>query len=198
MKNLSKKILAGVAIAVIGVGSLIVGTHSKYFNKITGNGEIEVAKWYFDVNDATETLATIDLAKTYNKDTLVNGKIAPGTKGTFDLVINAGESDVGVKYDVVFSNEQNKPTNLKFKCNGEELEKQTDGITGYNSIFTGTIKPEDPRTVTLTIDWEWKYETNDNGNTIEQNDKVDTANGLTANDYTFDVIITGTQVVPTK
>lgn len=125
-------------------------------------------------------------------------KLLLGTKGNFDLVINAGDSEVGLKYDVVFSNEQNKPANLKFTCNGIELEDQAKGIEGYNSIFTGTIKPEDERTVTLPIEWEWEYETEDNGKTLEQNDEIDTTDGLNANDYTFDVVVTGTQVVPTK
>lgn len=124
-------------------------------------------------------------------------KLHLGTKGSFDLVVNAGDSDVAVKYDIVFSNEQNKPDNLKFTCNGVDLTDQTKGITGYNSIFTGIIKPEDDRTVTLPIEWEWKYETG-TGTEIAANDEKDTANGLNAYDYTFDIAITGTQVIPTK
>ncbi len=197
MKKLSKKILLGATVAIIGISSIIIGTRSKYFNQITGDGSIEVAKWYFDINGATETIATIDLSETYNKDTLVNGKIAPGTKGKFDLVVNAGDSDVAVKYDVVFSNEQNRPENLKFTCNGVELPESKEGITGYNSIFTGIIKPEDDRTVTLPIEWEWKYETGTESE-IESNDKKDTENGVNANNYTFDIVVSGTQVIPTR
>ena len=196
-KGISKKILLGATVAVIGISAVIVGTRAKYFNEVTGDGEIEVAKWYFDVNNATETMATIDLAETYDEDTLVNGKIAPGTKGQFDLVINAGESDVGVDYTVEFTNEQHKPENLKFKVNGVELPDSTKGITGYNSVFTGNIKPEDARTVTLPIEWEWEYETG-MGTEIDANDEKDTEDGLAALDYTFDVLVTGTQVVPTK
>lgn len=83
MKKYGKKVLLGAAIAVMGVSAIIAGTHSKYFNKVTGNGEIEIAKWHFDVNDATETMANINLAETYNKDTLVNEKIAPRYKRKF-------------------------------------------------------------------------------------------------------------------
>ena len=197
MNKLGRKVLLGVTLAVIGVSAIIGGTHSKYYNKITGDGEIEVAKWYFDVNDATETMATIDLAETYNSDTLVNGKIAPGTEGRFDLVIDAGDSEVGVKYDVIFSGETHKPDNLKFYYNGAELTDQTKGITGYNTLFTGTIKPDGARTVTLPIIWKWEYETG-TGETLKANDVKDTNNGLSADDYTFDVVVTGTQVLPTK
>lgn len=197
MNKLGKKILLGITLAVIGISAIVGVTNSKYYNKITGDGSVEVAKWYFDVNDATETLATIDLAETYNANTLVNGKIAPGTEGRFDLVINAGASEVAVKYDVIFSNEQKKPDNLKFYYNGVELTDSTKGITGYNTLFTGTIKPNDARTVTLPIVWKWDYETG-TGSAIETNDRKDTQNGLNAFDYTFDVVVKGTQVAPTK
>lgn len=197
MNKLGKKILVGITLAVIGITAIIGVTSSKYYNKITGDGNIEVAKWYFDVNDATESLATIDLAETYNANTLVNGKIAPGTEGRFDLVINAGASEVGVDYKVLFSNQQNKPDNLKFYYNGVELTDSTQGILGYNTLFKGTIKPQDARTVTLPIIWRWEYETG-TGSAITTNDAKDTQNGLNAYDFTFDVVVTGTQVVPTK
>lgn len=77
MKNLTKKVVAGVSLAIIGVTALIGVTNSKYINKISGNGETEIAKWYFSVNGATETMETIKLADTYDKSTLLNGKIAP-------------------------------------------------------------------------------------------------------------------------
>lgn len=77
MKNVTKKVIAGVFLAVVGVSAFLGVTHSKYTNTITGNGETEVAKWNFVVNDATETMATIKLADTYNEDTLINGRIAP-------------------------------------------------------------------------------------------------------------------------
>ena len=114
-----------------------------------------------------------------------------------DLVIDAGQSDVAVKYDVVFSGEEHKPDNLKFYYNGVELSDATKGITGYNSVFTGTITPGGTRTVTLPIIWRWEYETG-TGSAKEANNRKDTTNGLNAYDYTFDVVVTGTQVPPTK
>ena len=76
IKN-SKKIIVGVALAVIGASAFLGVTNSKYTNTISGIGETEIAKWNFVVNEATEEFATIKLADTYNQDTLINGKIAP-------------------------------------------------------------------------------------------------------------------------
>lgn len=195
MKNITKKIIIGVAVATIGVSTFLGATHSKYINRITGNGEAEIAKWNFVVNDATEEMETIKLADTYNQDTLINGRIAPGTSGSFDLVIDASDAEVGVKYEVDFENETNKPSNLKFKYKDRVLDE----IEDYEEFFTDIIDADDTnKTRTLTVDWEWAYETQNNDNTLEENDKVDTDEGLDALDYSFDVIVTGTQVIPSK
>ncbi len=195
MKNIAKKVMIGATLAVIGVSAFLGITHSKYTNKITGNGETEIAKWNFIVNEATEEMATIKLADTYDKDTLINGRIAPGTSGSFDLVIDALNSEVGVKYEVDFENETNKPSNLKFKYK----DKIFDEIEEYEDVFTGIIDADDNnKTRTLTVDWVWAYETEDNGNTLAENDKTDTSEGLNALDYSFDITVTGTQVIPTQ
>lgn len=188
MKNLKKKIIAGAALTVVGVSAILLGTtHSKYTNKISGNGETEIAKWYFAVNDSTEEMATIKLADTYDQSTLINGRIAPGTSGSFDLIVDAGDSEVGVKYEVDFQNEVNKPTNLKFTYG----DKTFTNIEEYEQYFTDTIDANDTnKTRTLTVNWEWPYESGD--------DETDTNEGLTALDYTFDIVVTGTQVVPQK
>lgn len=193
MKNITKKIIVGVALVAIGASTFIGITHSKYTNKITGNGETEIAKWNFVVNEATEQMETIKLADTYNKDTLINGRIAPGTSGSFDLVIDATDAEVGVKYKVDFEDETNKPSNLKFKYN----DMIFDEIEDYEDVFTGIIDADDTnKTRTLTVDWEWAYETTDNDNTLEENDNTDTTEGLEALDYSFNITVTGTQVIP--
>ena len=118
-----------------------------------------------------------------------------GTSGSFDLVIDASESEVGVKYEVDFQNETNKPDNLKFTYKDRTFDK----IEDYEDVFVGTIDADDSNKVrVLTVEWQWDYETETKDTTISQNDKIDTDNGLKALDYSFDVIVTGTQVIPTQ
>lgn len=192
IKN-SKKIIVGVALAVIGASAFLGVTNSKYTNTITGKGETQIAKWDFVVNESTEEFATIKLADTYDQSTLINGKIAPGTSGSFDLVIDASESEVGVQYVVDFENETNKPDNLKFTYK----DKTFDEIEDYEDVFTGVIDADDTnKTRVLTVEWQWPYETENQDKTVAENDKIDTNNGLNALDYSFDVIVTGTQVIP--
>lgn len=186
--------IVGVTLVGIVAGVFINNTFSKYINKVSGDGETEIAKWSFKVNQETEEFATIKLADTYDKTTLLNGKIAPGTKGSFDLIIDATNSEVGVRYEVDFLEETNKPTNLIFKSGNKTVST----IEELESVLTDTINADDTNKVrTLTINWEWPYETT-TSNTISSNDKIDTDEGLQALDYSFKVVVTGTQVQPTK
>ena len=194
MNKLVKRILVGTALVGVLACAIMGLTFSKYTNTIIGNGETEVAKWSFKVNDATEEFATIKLADTYDQETLIDGKIAPGVSGSFDLVIDATDAEVGVEYKVDFKDETNKPTNLKFTFDGKTLDE----IEDFEEYFTDIINADDTNKVrTLTVNWEWPYETGV-ADEIAANDEVDTQDGLNASDYTFNVVVTGTQVVPTK
>ena len=46
------------------------------------------------------------------------------------------------------------------------------------------------------IKWKWNYETGSNPTEIASNDKIDTQNAQEITNYEFDVIVSGTQVVP--
>ena len=188
----NKKII-GVICFIILLGILIGGhTFSKYVTQVKGEGIANIAKWSFNVNGSSSTVQTINLASTYDESTLVNGKIAPGTSGTFNIIIDATTSEVGIDYKVEFENEQNKPTNLLYYYG----EKQYTSLAELQKDLTGTIDADDEnKTITLNIRWEWKYET-ENRQNITENDKIDTNEGETIQKYTFNVNVIGTQVQP--
>ena len=58
-------------------------------SKVTGNGTAEIASWKFKVNENEEKMQTISLSSTINNFTLANGKIAPGTSGSFQIKLDA-------------------------------------------------------------------------------------------------------------
>ena len=45
----------------------------------------------------------------------------------------------------------------------------------------------------IIVKWEWPYETGENADAITFNDKKDTQDAIADLDYTFDVVVTGTQ-----
>ena len=189
-----KKIILIVAILSCVILSFIGGqSYSKYVSEVRGDGMAEVATWSFKVNGQKEEVQNIQLASTCNNDTLANNKIAPGTSGSFNIVVDGTGSEVGINYEVRFENESTKPTNLKFAYNGQEY----DSITDLETILSGTINADDEdKTRTLTINWEWPYETGSNEAEIADNDRIDTQNAQDIAVYSFSVMVSGTQVEP--
>lgn len=189
-----KRILLIVSILAIIILSFIGGqTYSKYVSEVKGDGLAEVATWSFKVNGQQEQVQTINLASTCNEETLLDNKIAPGTSGSFNIIIDGTDSDVGIDYKIKFLNERGKPNNLKFKYQNTEFNS----INELQENLSGRINANDENKIrTLNIEWEWKYETGDNEQDIANNDKIDTEDAKDISQYTFNVIVSGTQVEP--
>ncbi len=191
---MKKKTIAIIAILVAIILSFVGGqTYSKYVTEVRGDGTAQIATWDFKVNGQKEEVQTISLGSTYDSSTLVNGKIAPGTEGNFQIKVDATGSDVGIDYKIKFSDETTKPTNLKFYYQ----EVEYDSILELGDALSGTINADDEnKSKTFDIKWKWNYETGSNPTEVASNDKIDTQNAQEITNYEFDVIVSGTQVVP--
>ena len=191
---MKKKAVIIIAILVAIVLSFIGGqTYSKYVTEVRGDGTAQIATWDFKVNGQKEEVQTISLGSTYDSSTLVNGKIAPGTEGNFQIKVDATGSDVGIDYKIKFSDETTKPTNLKFYYQ----EVEYDSILELGDALSGTINADDEnKSKTFDIKWKWNYETGSNPTEVASNDKIDTQNAQEITNYEFNVIVSGTQVVP--
>lgn len=194
MKKSKKKGIFIALLVLLVVGMFLLGSsYSKYITQVDGKGVIEVAKWAFLVNGETASITNLNLAQTYQKDTLVANRIAPGTRGSFDIIIDATGSEVGIDYKVAFTNETNKPNNMKFYYNGT----MANSIKELETLLTGTISAEAENKVrTMTVEWEWSYVTGESEEEISLQDGIDTRDGQTLSQYQFDILITGTQVEP--
>ena len=193
MKKSKKIVLLLVAIAAI-IFSFVGGqSYAKYMSKVTGQGTADIASWSFKVNENEEKMQTISLKSRQNNSTLLNNKIAPGTDGEFQIKLDATGTDVGINYAIKFENETRKPTNLKFTYDG----KKYNSLSDLQKDLTGIINAdEQEKNKTLTIGWNWKYETGSTQQEITANDLIDTKEAKEINSYTFDIVISGTQVTP--
>ena len=189
-----KNILLIIAILLAILLSFIGGkTFSKYVSEIQGTGTAEIANWVFKVNGTEDAVQTVNLLSTYNNETLINNKVAPGTSGSFNIVVDATGTEVGVDYRIQFLNESEKPQNLIFTYD----DQQYTTIQDLEKDLSGTINANDEnKTRTITIYWEWQYQTGENENEINQNDIIDTNNAKQLENYTFDICVAGTQVMP--
>lgn len=195
---MKKKTLIVITIVVL-LGVLVLFAENvlaKYISVLKANGEAKVAKWSFEndfkINGQSTTNSKIQLQNTYNKESLVNGKIAPGTSGDFTIEIDATGSEVALEYMIKFEEKEGKevkPTNLKFSLDEgktyvstlKDLETQMQGIINVN---------EENKVKEYHILWQWAYETNP----IDQNDQLDTQEAINIGNYAFDITITAFQL----
>lgn len=189
-----KKVIIVSSILIIMLLAFIGGqAYAKYISQVRGNGIAEIATWSFKVNGQKEQVQEIKLVSTYNSETLVNNKIAPGTSGSFNIIVDATGSEVGIKYNIKFAEESNKPQNLKFIYGGKEY----DSIKQLGDELSGTIAAnEEDKTRTINVQWKWNYETGSSAEQINANNIIDTNDAISIANYTFQVIVTGTQVEP--
>lgn len=193
MSKTKKIILLIIAVAVILLS--FVGGHSyaKYMSRVEGKGTADIANWNFKVNESEQQIQTISLKSTINNKTVSNNQIAPGTEGQFEIKLDATGSEVGIDYFIKFENETQKPTNLKFSYNG----KIYNSLTELQQDLPGTINANEQNKIkTIQIGWNWKYETGTTAQEISANDAIDTQNAKQMSNYTFDVLVSGTQVMP--
>ena len=194
MTKKRKALFVLIVLLVILLAFIGGQAYAKYVSEVRGKGIAEVATWSFKVNGQKEQVEEINLASTCNNETLVNNKIAPGTTGSFNIIVDATGSDVGINYNITFTEEENKPANLKFFYN----EQEYNSIKDLEEDLSGTIDANDDegKSRTLNIKWEWLYETGSTEEEINANDLKDTIDGTNLENYTFDVVVTGTQVQP--
>ena len=192
---MSKKKTALVAALVIfgvAVLGLSAAVYAKYIASLQKTGTATVAKWAFSTDNTNGTI-TCELDKTYDEDTLVEDRIAPGTSGKCPIEISNENTEVGVRYDIKLSGTvAGQPTNMKFYTDsGHQTE-----LTGSTTI-NDTLAPGATAT-TVYVYWEWPYETGTVTDGIAVGDSADTTDGTAGASLTMTFDVTGTQVQPTE
>lgn len=189
--NKKKILTSAVIITLIAISFLGGNTFAKYITAYKTSASLEVAKWSvsedFLLNGVSNTSKNVKLATTYSPDSLVDGKIAPGTTGSFGATIDATGTETGVDYKITFDNiSGTKPENLVFIYN----DKSYSSLSTLSSAISGNIAANaDNKILNLEIIWSWPYET-------EGGDIQDTTDGQNLSNYSFDITITCTQEVP--
>ena len=163
-------------------------TYARYMSQEKGTGNADIANWAFQIDKNGEQTKNVTLRNTVSKQTLVNGKIAPGTSGEFSITLDATGSEVGVDYTLSFVDEINKPENIIFTYKGKEYKS----LNEIGSI-KGNIGTKNDRTATILIKWTWLYQTGSTDIEKAENDIKDTKAGTSLLDYSFNIIAKGVQ-----
>ncbi len=121
MKNINKDIrfiLIFIFIVSFSFIYLFQSSLAKYRKQISGNVDLQIAKWNIKINDEdvlnksvlTNNIVPVFEGNEYTKDSV----IAPGSKGYCDIIIDASNVDVNFTYELEISiDEENQISDLK-------------------------------------------------------------------------------------
>ncbi len=185
MKNNKKSLTIVVLLLLVALTSgYVASTYAKYTETLAdATATAQVAKWDFKKGTNNGNLV-ISLPATIDASRLTANMIAPGTGGSFNLDLDNSGSDVGVEFEITFTDLANVPSNLVFKQDSTTLAISGSKITGYIPA-KGTLS--------IPLAWEWPYETS---GTLATEDGEDLADGKAAEEMSITASIKGTQVNP--
>ncbi len=213
-KNKGLNILIVLLLTITIVASSIgLYAWAKYTSSESGEATAQVAKWHFELKgngtEETEQGIKFPITRTDKNTTVANDRLAPGTFGQFDVIIDTTNTEVSYVYDI-YIEITNCPTNLKFYANNvhtTELKTERNDKEIENRDIPKTAKLNIKRYVPVkyadatykeTIYWDWAFETldeleEDEIASTEENDKIDTADQ--DKEISMNITAIGTEVV---
>ena len=197
MKKRNTLTLIALLFVAVLTGVVIFNTVAKYTSSVENSGSLTVAKWNFTTDNAlASNTFNISIAPTATPSTLVANKVAPGTSGSFDIVVS-NSSEVGVDVTVAIGavTGGTLPAGLHFYSDSTYETAVTPGTTTYTGKIAASNGSTKVSLPTKTIYWKWDYQVG-SGETLADNDAADTTAGVAGASLTIPVTITGTQVEP--
>ena len=208
-KNKAMRLASTLLVVALLTACAISGTFAKYTTTATNSDSATVAKWSLKLNndEFTSTNAvTFGLFDTVNETNLldsekhvVEGDIAPGTGGSFDLeVTNA--SDVDATYTIKLEETNTSGVPLRYSLDGETWTDSISELTMTGLQNQSLAKKTSDATASAdhTVYWRWVFDSAENNAYTmhtDQTDVTDTALGV-AGTGTVEIkaTITATQV----
>lgn len=84
---------------------MVIDSYGLFESKNVLNVDSNIAKWNVFINGTdikkNETFV-VDKINLINNDNVLEGKMAPGSKGYFDIVIDPTDTDTSIRYDISF------------------------------------------------------------------------------------------------
>lgn len=165
------------------------GNYSNYKNnnidyRISQNSKDYEKVYKFKINYKNMDFKSIDLSKTIDKETLIYEKIAPGTSGNFNILLDSNQN---LKYRIEFESINKKPKNLNFiALNNGKLLGEADTLESLSDKLTGYINKNE--NINITIKWYWNFENEQDKENMDTQDTKDSKNIQT---YKFNVYTVG-------
>lgn len=162
-KNLKKILFLLIILVIILLIYKTIQIYAVFHSEVEANVKLENGVWNIVVNGTKistgiETQFTIDQITATQNSHVMQGKLAPGLSGNFEIEISPENTNVSIKYEITLNENELGDTNLKIKSiqetdNGYQLIK-----TGENT-YTGVISLQDIKDgikhkIKMEVEWE--------------------------------------------
>lgn len=138
----------------------------------------------FNVDYKDMNLKSINLLDSVDKTTFVYEKIAPGSRGEFEIELNSNQNLI---YRIEFKSNNAKPQNLNFKVFKDNVFlDEANTLEELSESMKGDINKN--KKIVYKIKWYWEFQ---NGQGLEKVDIQDTNDAKNINQYNFDVYTYG-------
>lgn len=181
MQKINYKIILWLIVIIFGIITfgILKNTFALFENNAYAIANTDIGKWVIKLNnnlisDGVLEELSIDNFIYEEKDTVESGYIAPGTSAYFDLVFDATDCDVAVKYDIEFLFDQmdySDNISVSVTQTGSNDSIQTSENTYSGLIDLDSIINKELITLRISITWE----------DIEEFNESDTLLGTTEN-----------------
>ena len=138
-------------------------TFASYKSNSIGNKSIQVASFNYKIESDKMNNLTINLEDTILKNNYSSNKVIPGTKGLINLKLDFNDTDVGIKYKIMFDLDK-LPSNLKLYKDSNYKEELTYIENEVNLDKLNTKQD-------INIYWKWIFTEDDES--IYQNKDIE-------------------------
>ena len=164
-KKKNKKVLIITVLIIIIFIILIyaiLSTFAIFRSKFTGNMKIDNATWKIlvnstDISSNTVKEFVIDDIEIDESQGVEPGKLAPGLKGNFNILIDPTETDVSIMYEIKFDTTDINSTNIRIDSVKETIAGntliQTNSNTYVGIISLDDIKNNVTNNIQVTLFW---------------------------------------------
>ena len=178
--------------------SIVSNTYSRYVAAAEGNIDLALANWQIllnneDITNSSSSVGTINPVILENEN-VANNKLAPSSKGYFDINIDASSVELSFNYDIKINKNEilddlliTKYQIIEEDTNSDEAEY----IDVVNNEINGTIDYSEENTIKpfkIRVFFEWF-----DGDSEESNDESDTEIVNNNDSLTIDATIKFTQ-----
>lgn len=141
-------------------------TYATFKSEFSGDMKIDNATWKIivnntDISSTTVKSFTIDALNVDESQGVEPGKLAPGLKGNFNILIDPSDTDVSIKYEIKLDTQYIDNANIEI-VSVNETNNNKDLINTNKNEYTGTILLDDiKKGTTDNIQVNVKWEDND-------------------------------------